>query len=58
MDRVMLVLMARLDGLATSARFGDSIEVERLQKELREIVAALREALARLSDDEGPGKEG
>ena len=36
MDRVLLDLMARLDGLATSARFGNSPEVERLQKELRD----------------------
>jgi hypothetical protein len=57
-DRVMLEVMARLDGLATSARFGTSPAVERLQKELREIVAVLREALSRPADGEGPGKEG
>jgi hypothetical protein len=58
MDRVLLDLMARLDGLATSARFGNSPEVERLQKELRDIVAALRQALSRPPDGEGSGIEG
>jgi hypothetical protein len=60
MERVMLDVMARLDGLAGSARFGSSPEVKKLQKELREIVAALREVLSRPSggDGEGQGEEG
>jgi hypothetical protein len=39
-------ILTRLDGLATSARFGNSPEVARLQAEIRNIAARLREILS------------
>jgi hypothetical protein len=40
-------IQGRLDGVATSVRFGSSPEVEKLQAEIRDVAAQLREALLR-----------
>jgi hypothetical protein len=47
-------IQARLDGLATSVRFGSSPDVEKLQAEIRDVAAQLREALLPFDPGLGP----
>jgi hypothetical protein len=43
-----------LDGLATTVRFGSSPDVKKLQAEIRDVAAQLREALLPFDPGLGP----